>query len=229
MFRYFYFIQQERQIFEQDKTFFDHRIKSKKRVQYLQKALSRAENRLSGAILLEKHERACSLNQRLEDIKNTLKNQVELHLFDKQQLQGIFYSNPDEVESLKTKLIFKEELEEAFSSPNNAQKRILGWHEKLVSSEIKLVKALRSLEREKDLSLMHERNSDTYSKRIEILEDSLLQSQNSHDEDLLDWETQQSDFEKTIAQYEEERDRLYLTTTSAEVYPLNVVERLPSR
>jgi hypothetical protein len=119
---------------------------------------------------------------------------------------------------LKTKLIFKEELEEAFRSPNNAQKRILGWHEKLISSEIKLVKALRSLEGEREVSLMHERNSDLNSKRVEILEDSLLQTQNSHDDDLLDWEIQQSEFEKTIAQYEEERDRLYLTTTSTEVY-----------
>jgi galactokinase len=87
----------------------------------------------------------------------------------------------------------------------------------MVASEMKIIKVQREFEKEREVSMTHEKNAIKYCERVDSLEEALVQMQNSHDTELLEWEIQQSEYEKTIAHYEEERDRLYLSTTAAEL------------
>jgi hypothetical protein len=102
-------------------------------------------------------------------------------------------------------------------NPSNAQARILQWHQRLMNAEAKAIASERELGRLKDINTINKKNSEANATKLEEVYELLLRTQNEHDNQLLDWEQQQSEFEKTIAQYEEERDRLYLSTTASEL------------
>jgi hypothetical protein len=63
-------------------------LKTKKHTQFLQKALSRSQARLKGAIVLEKYERSASIIQRLDEIRVDLQQQSLTHLSDIEKLKG---------------------------------------------------------------------------------------------------------------------------------------------
>jgi hypothetical protein len=109
------------------------------------------------------------------------------------------------------------ELEEVLKTPTAAQKRVMEWHKRLSEAETKAVLTERKLERLKEMSDLNQSNAEYYQQKVEELHDQLLFIQNDHDSRQLSWEQQQTEFEKMIAQYEEERDRLYLSTTAAEL------------
>jgi hypothetical protein len=86
-----------------------------------------------------------------------------------------------------------------------------------VEAESKASLAERKLERLKEVNSVNEANAQFHQQKVEELHDQLLLEQNEHDMQQLTWEQQQTEFEKMIAQYEEERDRLYLSTTAGEL------------
>jgi CAP-Gly domain-containing linker protein 1 len=129
----------------------------------------------------------------------------------------VTYSHLDELLKLRLSDTMSKELEELLKTPTAAQRRIMKWHKRLGEAEAKAVLFERQLERLKDTNQLNQSNAQYYEQKVEELHDQLLFIQNDQDARQLAWEQQQTEFEKMIAQYEEERDRLYLSTTAAEL------------
>ncbi|KAJ3256947.1 hypothetical protein HK103_005065 [Boothiomyces macroporosus] len=164
-------------------------------------------------IIGQLHEHILSLQKSEESALNQAK---EL------KTKCIRLENENDVLRIKDKL--SSELIDSLKNESNSHKRILAWHEKTVNAQAQLLDVERKLETLKQDSIRKETDAVTQSKRIEELENTILQMNNQHDFQLLEWERQQGEFEKTIGQYEEERDRIYLSTTSEEMK-----ETLPDR
>ncbi|KAJ3315578.1 hypothetical protein HDV04_001992 [Boothiomyces sp. JEL0838] len=179
--------------------------------------LSEQRIKVAGSVSNEKYERVSNSAIRNAEICQELKQKITdiQHEYEKR-------SNENDVLRIKDKL--SSELIDSLKNESNSHKRILAWHEKTVNAQAQLLDAERKLETLKQDAIRKETDAITQSKRIEELENTILQMNNQHDFQLLEWERQQGEFEKTIGQYEEERDRIYLSTTSEEMK-----ETLPDR
>ncbi|KAJ3326134.1 hypothetical protein HDV06_000010 [Boothiomyces sp. JEL0866] len=204
-------------ISNQDKIIFELRLKTKERVQLLQTRLSEQRIKLSGAVTAQKYERISNTAIKSAEKCSDLKQQISDIRYDYEKCQN-------ECDILRIKDSLSNELIDSLKNELNSHKRILAWHEKTVQAQAQLLDAERKLEALRQESARRESDSIIQLKRIEELEDTVLQLNNQHDFQLLEWERQQGEFEKSIAQFEEERDRIYLSTTSTEMK-----ETLPDR
>lgn len=146
----------------------------------------------------------------MNDIKLKYQKQTRTLLEEKSLLE-------DQILELNTKVRLIPDLQECLKNPSNAHKRIMQWHDRLLQSETSLSQSLRDLQRLKESNHVIEQQSIQDSKTIDELYETLVRVQNEHDTRLMEWETQQAELEKVISQYEDERDRLYLSTTGSEV------------
>jgi chromosome segregation ATPase len=85
-------VQQENQISSQDQFIFELRMKSKKQIQFLHKTIAHMQNKLSGCVLFEKHERACQMNSRLNDLRKFTQTRLERLEEEKNALEGDLFS-----------------------------------------------------------------------------------------------------------------------------------------
>lgn len=62
---------------------------------------------------------------------------------------------------------------------------------------------------------------------MEQLEDFIIKLQNDHDLKIMEWQSEQTAYENSISLFEEERDRIYLTTSSNEARDILPDRKLP--
>jgi chromosome segregation ATPase len=84
-------VQQENQISSQDQFIFELRMKSKKQIQFLHKTIAHMQNKLSGCVLFEKHDRACQMNSRLNELRKSMQIRLEKLENDKIALEGSLF------------------------------------------------------------------------------------------------------------------------------------------
>ncbi|KAJ3272293.1 hypothetical protein HDV01_005832 [Terramyces sp. JEL0728] len=204
-------------ISNQDKIIFELRIKTKERLQQLQTRLSEQRIKLAGSVTADKHERIVNSAIRSAERCQELQNKIA-------DIKYLYEKCQNEIDVLRIKDSLSNDLVESLKNNTNSHRRILAWHEKTAAAQAQLLDVERKLETLRQESARRDVDTTAQLKRIEELENTLLQLNNKHDFQLLEWEKQQGEFEKTVAQYEEERDRIYLSTTSAEMK-----ETLPDR
>ncbi|KAJ3000585.1 hypothetical protein HDV02_004880 [Globomyces sp. JEL0801] len=203
-----------------EKLSFDFRLKTKSRLQLLHTRIADLRQRATGAVTLERYEvteqklieyqRVSVANKRLFDIKESLDKALHTMALEKMRVE-------DNLQKLGLQENLQNELLKALESPSKIEQRIRVWHEKMVFAQSEALKLQRELDKAKDSSGGFEKDFRDLSKRTEELEDQLLQLQSDHDIQLLDWEKQQNEFELTISQFEEERDRIYISASSVEM------------
>ena len=214
-------IQMEGEISSQNKCIFDLRISTKNRIQVLLKSLSDYRQRINGSVALEKHERTCNLVKRLSDINLEFEKRIDI-------LKGEKHAAEDKCDQLKAKADLYEELASSIkASGSNIEKRLLGWHARIAELHHLQLRSQREAHREKEKFILLKESSESNCKRLEQLEDLVVQLHNEFDLKTMEWQTQQTAYENSIAGFEEERDRIYLTTNSQEVRELLPDRNLP--
>lgn len=200
----------ESQASGQSKIIFDLRMKTKSRVQLLQKSLSDVRLRFAGSVFLEKHEKACNLAERISSQNSELQLKLESLGREKEEIESKF-------ESMKEKSNMYDELVEGIVDGTNGGKKIALWHSRIVEAQTSKLKCQRELQTERKKFNSMIQDAETSSKRVTELEDFINQIQNDSDLQAMEWEAQQANYEKTVAIFEEERDRIYLATTPSEI------------
>ena len=214
-------IQLEGEMSHQNKVIFDLRMKTKNRIEILQKSLSDFRLRFCGSILIEKHERACDAAKRLSDINLGLEKKVE-------QMSKEKFDVETENNLLSAKASLYNELVSGIKETGSAvEKRLASWHSKMVEAQSQKLKYQRESQKERERYNALKESAEVNGKRVEELEDLIMEMQNEQDGKLLEWQTQQTAYEQMIAYFEEERDRLYLTTNAVEVRDLLPDRTLP--
>ncbi|KAJ3345150.1 hypothetical protein HDU91_007459, partial [Kappamyces sp. JEL0680] len=203
------------------KMIFELRLKTRNRIQGLQKSLTDFRLRFCGTVLFEKHERVCLSAGKLAALNAELEKQIQTLTLKTIELEA-------GLDSHKTKaLLYDELLATIEGTGSNAQKRISAWQKKISDSQNIQLKLQREAQREREKYKLLKETSDSNGKRIEQLEDLIVNLQQDFDVQALEWEAQQSLYEKTISYFEEERDRLYLTTNAVEMKELLPDRTLP--
>jgi centrosomal protein CEP290 len=211
-------IQLESENSSQNQIIFDLRVKSRNRMLALQKSLSDFRLRFTGTVLFEKHERACKAAHKLSIINVDYEKKI-------QDLTKKVISLETKLDASEAKSANYDELLETIeNSSAQSQKRIGAWHKKMTESQNMQLKYQREAQREREKFNILKESADSNGKKVEELEDLVMKLQIDHDEERMNWESQQLSYENTISYFEEERDRLYLTTN-----PNEVKELLPDR
>lgn len=123
----------------------------------------------------------------------------------------------DMVLKLETEAEIHDDLVSSFKNNSVGHNTILKWHSQITTSQIAIKKCQRDLE---SLTITTKQQSITIENQkdqLEELESTIVQLQSTHDMEVMQWEKQQESFESTLMQFEEERDRVYLSATTAEV------------
>ena len=190
---------------------FELRINAKNRISVLQKSLTDLKLRVAGSINLEKHERACENAKILSVLNKKLEHRINNYSYEKERLES-------ELDGARTKSSMFDEISKAMKETGTTvQRRIAIWHNRMAECQTNQLKAKREAAREKEKYENLKNSSDATFRRVEELEDLINQVQTERDLEVIEWETQQGLYEKTISGFEEERDRLYLTTTPSEL------------
>ncbi|KAJ3289656.1 hypothetical protein HK104_007316 [Borealophlyctis nickersoniae] len=209
--------QLEKGVDERENIIFQIRVDNKNRLRYVQRMLSEARIKLSGAVALDKHERTCELVRTLDARKTELSKEIR-HLVDERNRLE------DKLAEAHLQSQSQDDLLAALRNTSQATERVAAWHSKLSKLQLSELRLQRELAREKEAHASAKRELEHTVQRAARLEDRVVALQAEFDAEQLDWERRQNDLEMAVQMYEEERDKIFQAATAAELK-----EALPDR
>lgn len=200
----------EDKIESQDKIINNLRLKTNSRIQTMRKNMASLRMKHSGIILLSNHERACNMLRTIFDQKEKLQK-------ENSRLTENLNDCQNSLKNLEIETSCHDELIASLRQSSKAHERIKAWHDKMIASQQMLSKTKKELERSNDLVNEYKNKSILTNTRLEELEEHITQIENELDRQRLDFETQQEEYDATLALYETERDQIYNAASSIEL------------
>ncbi|KAJ3218623.1 hypothetical protein HK099_004994 [Clydaea vesicula] len=210
-------VQLEKVIDIKDNHIYQMHLDSKSRVRILQGVVSDLRARMSGVVLLSKHERTCNLVQQLNSSKIEMDVEMRKTMAEKRNIE-------DKLVVALEKVQTQEQLISTLRDNTPGQAMILNWHKKMSENQLSELKLQREVMHMKQSETMAVKELEDSNKRTAQLELELVELQSFYDGDKINWEQREFELELKIQGYEEEREKIFQAATVRELK-----EALPDR
>ncbi|KAJ1568507.1 hypothetical protein HK405_001162, partial [Cladochytrium tenue] len=210
--------QSEKYAADFDRAIFNLRTEHRSSIRLLYQTVSGLRCRLAGAVMLDKHERACDIVRRLEQGRKSQSETIKALREEKIDLQS-------ELAACEEKLQAQSELVNSLREPTAAMERISSWQTRMAALQVENIRVLRRLEASSQDRQSLERNLETQTEKAAALEEQLLEMQADSDVKQMEWERRQMELEMTVQRLQEEREEIVRAASTAEAALRMLVER----